>query len=176
VTWEVDNAHGGAAPYVLHLSRDGGATWDSVGGLPGSGQTGLKTIQWTVPGPTTAQGKLRLYQKLQGQPASTSSNNYNLVSAAFHVAPGTSVRPFGQGKIFSFRQFTGAIRLEVEGSDFHAAEISNLNGVVLRSWNISRGSESREFVFSTAGLPLGKAVFRLLSDGRPYHRVIVIRR
>ena len=177
VTFDVDNAHGGTAPYILHLSRNGGTTWDSVGGLPGSTQTGEKTLQWTVPGPTTAQAKVRLYQRLAGQAVSNTSNNYNLVSAAFQITPGTPVLPFAGEKILSFRQAAGAIHLNLEGNGFRVAEISNLNGVVMRTLNIPYGSGMREFVFPTAGLPLGKAVFRLLADGQPaQNRVIVVRR
>ena len=176
ITWSVEVTHGGA-PMVVYLSRNNGTTWDSIAGVAGSAAAGMKSYTWTVAGAPALQAKIRIYQRVPPNMPANTTNDYNLVSAAFAFGPALPILPALEVDFFSVRQFKGAISIHLQGSSFRSAEISNLNGVVMRSLGFAGGSGAREIWVSTAGLPMGKAILRISADGKPpSNRIIMIRR
>jgi hypothetical protein len=173
ITWQVSDAHN--APYILFFSRNGGSTWDSVAGVSASNATGTRTLQWTAPAMASAQAKLRLFQRFN-QSTSNTSNDYNLVSGVFHVSPVTPILA-GAGRILSFQEDRDAFRLDLENSRYRAAEIASLDGALLRSIRLSGAHGTRTLVISKAGLPVGRAVIRLISEnGYVDNHMVFIRR
>jgi hypothetical protein len=174
LAYNVDINHAGTSIHVQY-SSNGGTSWTTVNTIPSS--SGAKTYQWTVTGPPTTQGKIRIHQTQQA--ASNTSNDYNLVSGAFPVEAGTPILPFAVDApgIHSVIEFKGALQVQYQGGEFRHAEISNLNGLVLRSFALPSTGGRRDIVLSTAGLPMGKAVLRLVAEGKPAsNRMVLIRR
>ncbi len=174
ITWDVLIAHLATTLIFVQYSNDGGTNWSNLTSVA-SPPVGKKTYLWTVPSTATAQAKIRLQQDFQ--PASATSNDYNLVSGAFTVQAAAPISTFEKPKNFSLRQSGDLLFLNLGGfaSENAKAEICNLNGSVMRAFNISAGTNPA--VLPTASLPMGQAIFRLRVEGEPVqNQVVMLRR
>jgi hypothetical protein len=174
MTWNMDIRH---SVYTIYYSSNGGMNWTAIASnLPNT----TTSYTWTVPTTATATGKIRIFQLEAGHPLQNSTDNWNLVTPVFAVQSPSPVfsAEKGAGR-YGLNLTPGFLVLKLREPSVRdaRAEISDLNGAVLRSISLGQAAAGGQLVFPTAALPMGRVVFRVLENGNSaFDQIVVIRR
>ncbi len=172
VTYLITISHP-AVNYMKYSSNNGGAYTISMQKTLSGTVGGMQTFLWVVPSMASTQGKLKVYQAFSTNPEKNTSDDYNLVSGVFTIQTVSPIFQFSHEKKLAVHQTSGALWLNLQVSGVAGkAEICGLNGSVMRSLFIP-GNSQHQSVMSTTGLPTGKAIVRLFTEGQPSQNQMV---